>query len=572
MMMAGITSSADEPEWRFVVVGDSPGHPGGATGISPDLAMVAQAIANERPAPDFVLFPGDLISDEYAPGTSASPSLDQQYMNWKEAMAPLYDAGIPVYPVRGNHETWTELYGFGANDPQPYLDAFAEFDYIPSNGPTNATRLTYSFQHKNCLVLALDLYVSSVPEANGNIFPIVDQNWVNQQLATNQLPHVFAFGHTPIVQVSMNSVIDTDGTVGMADAFFDSLVNAGSQAYFCGHDHFYNRSFLERNGKRLCQMIAGGGGAVLEFWNPGSYSSAYTNSDISAQLGYHNQTKFGYCVVTVSNDRSLSSVMKFLDTPTNSAVTATDAFDFNYFQCATAGMNSSLTIPAAPAVVSAAASSKTSAQGSYTDPVSGMQKKTKKEILKPGSPPSTFPYQWSGNIALYNKQQWDATKTAEQNLQDHPIAPVLCDMIVNVVGTPGAPETIAYFPPSITQTVNVNSNQEVDLPLSPGQTILVNGFYFGAKPPRAWLEYSKNGKIASLMLQVDKNLDYPDAQGHPGKSCMDLTTGQSSIKLTVPKAWPAGWDAQENHNIVIDNGFGVATMNFSEQPTSTPPE
>src|ERR1019366_5166484 len=91
-MMARIAFAAGEPEWRFVVVGDSPGDPASATGVSPYLATVAQAIANERPAPDFVLFPGDLISDINETGTA--PPLAQQYQNWLAAMAPLYDAGI----------------------------------------------------------------------------------------------------------------------------------------------------------------------------------------------------------------------------------------------------------------------------------------------------------------------------------------------------------------------------------------------------------------------------------------------------------------------------------------------
>ena len=192
--------------------------------------------------------------------------------------------------------------------------------------------------------------------------------------------------------------------------------------------------------------------------------------------------------------------------------------------------------------------------------------------MNASSAPSTFPYQWSNKIVLANQKQWDATKTAEQNLTEHPFAPLDCDMVVNVGGIPGAPETIGYFPPIITETANVVSNQLQDLPVALGQTIIVNGFYFGAKPPRAWLEYSKNGKLAALRLKVDKARTYPDAQGHPGKSCMDLTTGTSAITLTAPKTWPTGWNEQENHNLVIDNGVGVATMNFSEQPTSTPPE
>ncbi len=565
IILAGMTSAADEPEWRFIVVGDSPGTPDSASGISPYLANVAQAIANESPKVDFVLFPGDLISDIKLPDTSP-PTLEQQYANWFEAMAPIYDAGIPVYPVRGNHETETKGFGFSTNDPQPFLDAFAAFSYIPSNGPADATRLTYSFQHKNCLVLGLDLYINAVPDPiTGTVNPEVPQSWIDQQLASNQKPHVFAFGHTAIVQVSMNSIIARDSTMDMADAFFDSLLNAGSKVYFCGHDHFYNRSILERNGKRLCQLLGGNGGASLELWNPGSYSSDYPACNISAQLAYHNQTSFGYCVVTVSSDSSISTVVKFLDTPTAPAVTAFDAYSFNYSQCATAGMSSSLAVPDV-------SGSKTTAQGTYTDPVKGGEKKTRKESMKSSIPPSTFSYQWSNKIVLYNKKLWDATMTAEENLQGHPINPLECNMIVSVDDTSGAPETISYLPPSITATINIADEKQVDLPLTEGETIILNGFYFGVKPPKAWLEYTKNGKIAKLKLKVEKFLNYPDAKGHPNKSCMDLTTGESSIKLTVPKAWPNGWNTQENHNILIDNGLGISTMNFSEQPTSTPPE
>ena len=55
VMAAAITSSADEPEWCFVVVGDSPGAPESDTGISSYLSDIAQAIANESPKVDFVL-------------------------------------------------------------------------------------------------------------------------------------------------------------------------------------------------------------------------------------------------------------------------------------------------------------------------------------------------------------------------------------------------------------------------------------------------------------------------------------------------------------------------------------
>ncbi|MCX5823636.1 MAG: metallophosphoesterase [Deltaproteobacteria bacterium] len=49
---------------------------------------------------ELVIFPGDLVNGWYAINT---PYADQ-FATWRKAMAPAYDAGIKVYPVRGNHE------------------------------------------------------------------------------------------------------------------------------------------------------------------------------------------------------------------------------------------------------------------------------------------------------------------------------------------------------------------------------------------------------------------------------------------------------------------------------------
>src|ERR1035437_10014179 len=49
---------------------------------------------------DFVLFPGDMIS-----GYDQDPNhLGSEMDTWKTAMAAVYNANIPVYTTRGNHE------------------------------------------------------------------------------------------------------------------------------------------------------------------------------------------------------------------------------------------------------------------------------------------------------------------------------------------------------------------------------------------------------------------------------------------------------------------------------------
>src|SRR4030095_12774671 len=56
--------------------------------------MVDLAQATIREGASFVLFGGDLVN-LHTPGSSAA---------WTNTMAPLYAAGIPIYPALGNHD------------------------------------------------------------------------------------------------------------------------------------------------------------------------------------------------------------------------------------------------------------------------------------------------------------------------------------------------------------------------------------------------------------------------------------------------------------------------------------
>src|SRR5208337_1377757 len=72
---------------------------GGAFGVNTSvLGPIAKDIAGQNV--DLVLFPGDLVL-----GSPSCGTFRQQLGQWKKTMAPLYDARIPVFVVRGNHET-----------------------------------------------------------------------------------------------------------------------------------------------------------------------------------------------------------------------------------------------------------------------------------------------------------------------------------------------------------------------------------------------------------------------------------------------------------------------------------
>ncbi|MBK9966652.1 MAG: DUF1566 domain-containing protein [Holophagales bacterium] len=166
-------TSAPSTAWRFAVVGDT--HVTANSFAVP--AEIVSALLNE--SVDLVLVPGDLV--EGGKGAT-SAQMQRQLEVWQRTMAPLTDAGIGVYPVRGNHEA--DVPG-GAS---AWAAAFSGVHALPANGPEGETGLTYSFTSKNALFVGLDEYES---------LHRVTQPWLDAQLAARTAPHVFVFGHEP---------------------------------------------------------------------------------------------------------------------------------------------------------------------------------------------------------------------------------------------------------------------------------------------------------------------------------------------------------------------------------------
>ena len=162
-------------------------------------------------------------------------------------MAPVYEAGIPVFPVLGNHDNTAE--GVLA-----FIERFGPA--LPDNGPIGEIDRTYAFTYSNALFVVFDNYVRP---HRANI------EWLNAVLATNRMPHVFTMGHEPAFKVSHTDMLD-DYPVER-DAFWNTLSNAGSRVYFCGHDHFFDHTRVDDGdgdpSNDIHQYIVGTGGAPL---------------------------------------------------------------------------------------------------------------------------------------------------------------------------------------------------------------------------------------------------------------------------------------------------------------------
>ncbi len=255
---------------RFVAVGDSRGSNNGVNSLI--LTEIAQAIVAENA--EFVLFPGDLVT-----GSSNPNTLTSQLTNWRDHMQPVYDAGIGVYPCRGNHDAgsiavWNNIFS------GPYA--------LPGNGPAGEVDLTYSVTHGSIFFVAMDVYVT-----NGR----VNQTWLNGQFAANTQAHVFTFTHEPAFKCDHTDTLDD--FPNNRNNFWNSIAAEGSRAYFCGHDHFYDHLRADDGDgdpdNDVHQYIVGTAGAPL--YADGVYDGF---NGPWTPVRVHHERQFGYVLVEIN--------------------------------------------------------------------------------------------------------------------------------------------------------------------------------------------------------------------------------------------------------------------------------
>jgi len=292
-------------DWSFVVLGDTRGvRDTTTTGVSLYLNTIAQQIATLNP--DLVLVGGDLVNGDDVPSTSILTNYALQFDNWKTAMQPVFNyatgTGIPIYPVRGNHEN---CYYEGPTVPslkEAYYNAFSA--YVPQNGPNygptnNQVGFSYSFTHNNVNFVVADQYFYYTGSGSVTGYHELARSWVIDQFAATNLPFNIFMAHEPI----FNSEYDRPGgffghsaeALQVREDFWNSLGTNGVQLYLTGHTH--NLTVLRTTndfGNEIYQVLAGNGGAPLQPWGGGC--------EPGTQLLYSNDTTYGFILATVSSN------------------------------------------------------------------------------------------------------------------------------------------------------------------------------------------------------------------------------------------------------------------------------
>jgi len=299
--------------WRFVVMGDTRDRTMNTlTGISPDLSKMAEAIAAERP--DLVIHTGDLCNGYYT--TKETPMhgrFREMFRNWKAAVKPIYDydnkKGIPLYPVRGNHED-----GELITNPElkkAYEEEIASF--LPQNGPEGEKGLTYRVTHKGAEFIALDEYADKKAAV---VRGYVNQRWLNDEFARDKQPFVFVYCHTPAYKVGnyhQSPFPNLYSHPEHRDALWKSFKMAGVSAYFCGHIHFYCRGAIDG----IEQIVIGNGGADTVVFDAKKVEKAVEIHYPRVPYMSAADVQTGYAVITVDEHAGVATgVQKVLNNKT----------------------------------------------------------------------------------------------------------------------------------------------------------------------------------------------------------------------------------------------------------------
>lgn len=288
-LSAGLSSAAHGEPFRIVVAGDGRAqYPWKDHRSCDDGGMnrtVNEAIRDAvlRDEAKILLWTGDIVNVN----DSNTDTLQKGLESWRDIMEPLYKTHVEVWPVRGNHEVYRYVYRDNYDgEPIPnatrvWKTVFSGSHAIRADGPKGKEGLSFYAIRHSVLIIGLDDYQAPNPDPLRRKHSI-DQQWLDRVLndkKNKQQPLKFVFGHEAAFMAGHHADDDTLAADTCArNIFWQSLVSAGAQIYFCGHDHFYDRMSVVRSGpnpgREVFQITAGTAGA------PGYKRSKYTESSL----------------------------------------------------------------------------------------------------------------------------------------------------------------------------------------------------------------------------------------------------------------------------------------------------
>lgn len=196
----------------YTSTGSSPG-----AGIPSNFSKVIAQLQSLTPR--FVVVSGDATSGNPDDGASRS-KVDGWWRGFREALRPLTESGIPVLPIAGNHDYYTQAQRDGYQAAWNLLSEDVSSQFVLSGKPP----ICYSLQ---------------VDELHLSLLHVIDQDLPSdvakflrsdaEQTPVDALR--LCIGHVPLVSMMGRT------SESYRDELGKLLVSLGYSAFFAGHEH-----------------------------------------------------------------------------------------------------------------------------------------------------------------------------------------------------------------------------------------------------------------------------------------------------------------------------------------------
>ncbi|MFH1868564.1 MAG: metallophosphoesterase [Candidatus Omnitrophota bacterium] len=249
-----------------------------AYGDSREPSSEAKYILIERiikEDPLFVIHLGDMVT--YGE--------KEQWDIFDRSEGKIISAGIPFYPVPGNHEYYTSKRGYPDDPEEQIKHYFKRFTFLKE-------RLWYSFKYGNSLFMILDTNTNYSKESP-------QHKWFMERLSQEKHEFLFiAFHHPPYTKNEKKSLRKSERFLAGILEGYKSRDLLKADIVFSSHTHNYERYLYGG----INYVVSGGGGAP-------QYPVARDADDLYTGEGevYH------YCKITVSEKEAIFQMYKLMD-------------------------------------------------------------------------------------------------------------------------------------------------------------------------------------------------------------------------------------------------------------------
>ncbi len=281
-IMPSSTGAQSLSSFTFIAYGDTRGSSGSA--VAPIHSEIVTAYLQHNP--DFVIHTGDMVNQG---------GIWNQWLSFNASIQPIWEAGIPLFGVVGNHEKYTEQYGVFDENFTQYRRFFNFSSVIDTPGETE---LHYSFDYGGVHFIILN--TEDYFDYNTELFNCsqTQMDWLLNDLATTKpADFIVASYHRPAWSIRENREYRWAQAETIRHEFHQLFVQYGVDLVFCGHDHYY----YHHNRDNIHYVVTGGGGASL--YSPDMSAPHWQEGDITNQT-YH------YCKIEVAANMITVTVLK----------------------------------------------------------------------------------------------------------------------------------------------------------------------------------------------------------------------------------------------------------------------